>query len=450
MYKKIISLVLVVSMLMISTVTSFAIEPDRDGEFLTQQKSIYINEMKDISTENKFKEVNVSFDTNVNINGNLIINDTKYELQLNGLFYPFNEGVYNKNLVVGDFSSSSPDFKVLNVKVDTSVSEPTLIIVLMETLTGNYFELKSNITNKEFEMIYNQSETNLKEVSISKNDLDKKLLSLYKYDIEDNQPETLNIEYSSNTVRLMSAPRMSRSDLTAFLTAMNKYGEVKLSDYDIPTSLFTDTGWDHYHYTNEENNPFAYSVYASKNGSDEYLAQITMLDTTVHDEDENVSVQLEYYDGMVMSYNIYTKKAKVIYYGLGGNVSNIKLALYLKASNDNIFTSRCLNGSLKSQSSVKGLIGLLPHGGTVLTLWDYANDECITNAITQGKKDFPDTIQMQKDKYGDENIIKAIYGESGKAYMSRKDVHYFQLEGEVNNSSNNVDWSYKYQISKHL
>jgi hypothetical protein len=219
---------------MISTATSFANESDRDGEFLTQQKSIYINVMKDISTENEFKEVNISFDTSVNIYGTLIIDDTKYELQLNGLFYPFNEGVYNKNLVVGDFSISSPDFKVINVKVDNSGSEPTFIIVLMETLTGNYFELKNNITNKEFEMIYDQSERNLKEVSIFKNGFDKKLLSLYKYDIEDNQPKTLHTELSSNTVNIMAAPRMSRSDLTSFLRAMNDNGEVKLSDYDIP------------------------------------------------------------------------------------------------------------------------------------------------------------------------------------------------------------------------
>lgn len=318
-----------------------------------------------------------------------------------------------------------------------------------------------------FENLFNNilltAEKNIKALDLEENEMLHKLLTLYTIN-DDSSKSPYNSsrvqvsgEVSSETKNIYTepsgAPAVSRNTLKEFIDDLNMHGTVNLSDYSIPSSFFTNTGWHHYNQTSGSSK-FCYSNYSREVDTGEYVSQFAMLDLLAqsisYESDlEEYTLQLELYGGMIVEYSSYTGDVDVMYYNAPLEIDEIDFAISkLRGNLNNIFITRDIYGSVGSNKNyVEAFIGLVPYGEYMEAIWELTDSyEYKSNAIGSNYT-FPNTVQGQTEKYGSQNVIRAIYATTGSANFDSSG-HYMELRGKFSyQDSWQLNWEYKYMPS---
>jgi hypothetical protein len=71
--------------------------------------------------------IDLKIGDNIYLEGNLEYNDEIYPINLEGNIYPFDGGIHENNLVLGDLNSDDERFKVINFRVFGSTKDKYLL-----------------------------------------------------------------------------------------------------------------------------------------------------------------------------------------------------------------------------------------------------------------------------------------------------------------------------------
>ncbi len=386
-----------------------------------------ISFLNDSNSNVNMTNIRLDLDKELHISGNLEYNGTKQEITIKGDLYPFDSGVHEGNLVLGDLEIDSKEFKVINFRVfgksresdllrknRNLLNKSTITIAMEDLKTGNKIVLQSEIDKALFDNLLLNSRNYLKSLKLDEDARVKKLMYLYNYDKNINRSKIDVVEVQSEAVAEISseigikgAPSVEHSELIRFIDDLNNKGKVKLSNYDIPSTFFTKSGWAHY--SSFSSFPyFCYSCYSSKATDDFYVVQFSLVDIirncdSVGSNIKEASLQLMMNDGMVLEYTVHNDTVEVLHLKTGLKISNLQLAISkLRGNKNNIFIERDVNGQLRESngSYVKALVGLVPYSKYLSAVWQFATMEVQTNAIGGNEVIFDNTVEKQKERYG--------------------------------------------------
>jgi hypothetical protein len=435
----------------------------------------YIDYRNSSNVDVSMTEVNIDLN-DISLSGNLNYEGNIYPIYLDGVVYPFDDGIYKDNLILGEFISNNNRFKVINFKCYGTtkndkliyknkgmVNNSTISLALEDLTTNKVIYLQCQVDKAVFQKLLTVANQYLSSLNLSKENKINKLMDLYKL----NKSSSLNVDTSESNEKIVEgptvydsndgfattygAPALSYSTLKRFIDDLNNYGTVTLSNYGIPASFFTTTGWGHYHSASP--NVFSYSNYSTTNGAYNYLSQFSLLqgvaNNSVSGNIVSYGLQLNLYGGMIVEYDSYTGTVDVLFYGVPLTHSNVQLGISKLAGNyNNFFIERDVNGVMNTTNynAIKGLIALTLSNTFMSTFWDFASIEIQTNAIYGNKSIFRDTVDGQITYY--DGLIRGIYADSSSAYMNIPG-HYFLLDGKFKFTSTwSVEWNYKY-VAKH-
>jgi hypothetical protein len=437
-----------------------------------------VNYNVDIKKTALVDEVHLSLGNEFVLNTLLKYNDIEHNLEISGKIYPLFGSIHEENLVIGELLTDNKLFTVENFKVfgDTSKkylsydnkyleNQPTITLVLKNTVSGEVIFLQSAIEKDIFNNIMLIAEKNIRELDLEENDILDKMLRLYlnssSYKADENTSEVqvskeVSSDMKNDHLEPTGAPSISRNTLKRFIDDLNRYGTVKLSEYSIPSSFFTSTGWHHYAQSSGSSK-YCYSNYSREVDTGEYVSQFAMLDVLAQyisydDNLEEYTMQLEMYDGMIVEYSSYTGDVYVMYYQVPLKIDNIEFAISnLRGNYNNIFVTRDIYGSVGSNKNyVEAFIGLVPYGEYMEAIWKLTGaHEYKSNAIGSNYT-FPNTVQQQMEKYDNEEVIRGIFAKSGRASFDASG-HYMELRGKfLYQNTWQLNWEYIYSTSTRL
>ncbi len=467
-YKKAFIILLIVSVISLN-ITVFAYESrelvcksdDYDFNIASIEGVVYkedINLNGESKAEATINNMNLTISDEIYLTGGLMYDGNIHKISLEGNIYPFDGGVHEGNLVLGDLKSADDRFSVINFRVFGKtkdkylinnnmnlIDKSTISLVMKDLKSDNIIFFQFGIDKSIFEKMLMKSRAYIKYLKLDENSKISKLISLYKYDKNENKSNTEVVDGGEHQkliemdLETKGSPAISYHNLKSFIDALNSNGTAKLSDYNIPSTFMTNTGW--HHFSNTNSTPrFCYSNYSSSNGTGHYISEFSLIDILANDnyvgQDINeVTLQLGLYGGALVEYWSYNDTADVIYYGLGLKISNIGLAISkLEGNLNNIFIERDVNGILVNSNNnyVMGLAGLVPYGKFLKEIWEFSSECAQSNVIYGNEYNFGNTVSEQKARYN-QKLVRAVYADSGSAYMNSSS-NYFKLDGNINDN----------------
>jgi hypothetical protein len=401
-----------------------------------------------------------------------------------GTLYPFTEGLKNGKLILGEFAKIDEfvinDFRVahnsenLGIEViDKVASNKPLISVELITNNGDTVSIQSNISNSDFNRLFNSLKTTAKLYEKDEKLREKYLDKLVQLDTGFNDIVTLDMEYvgedsierelegESDTamfsVAAMSSSKTQLSDfsyteLKNFIVDLKNSGSsgINISNYGIAESLFTTTGYNFG--DNNSSRPFhSAAKYTSNNGGGVYYTRLTMSDIEFNNNfsgstifDAWLSMTVKY--GVMIEYVQGTNTAKLYLDDYGLKIKDVELAISkLTGNTNNIFINRKITGRVSDNNyDISGLIGLIPETEYLLAFWGVFSVEG-TNQFNEGPFDFGNTVSEQLTKYN--KVVRGISMDSNSSYM-RSESDRMRIEGTIKFSTTcSYNWGYKYTVS---
>ncbi|WLR44157.1 hypothetical protein LC087_08795 [Bacillus carboniphilus] len=412
---------------------------------------------------------------NVTIQGDLWYKNSKYPLNLNGNLYPkISEGAYSKKLVLGELSGSK-EFNILQFRVEKEsrqtaltnqnnnlIGKNVLSLIVEHKETGEKIYIQNEISDQNFQDFFDGALKLISEKDLSENQLKEKIIQLYNMNNKSDYSQNISQEstqqlsgvasssgdlsVSEKSSTQSSTIYVNQKELIRLLDDLKDYSSnpdrsVKLSDYDVPESLFKGTGWKSYHYTNGEPRG-AYTAGSVDSGS-YTLTQISYLNVISRfNSTTEFVLQVGQNDGMTLEYDHYSGILSVFYYGLGLKIEDLELAHGGLEGND-IYISQEINADLDGNSNyVKAFFGLIPYADKVYNLWESLTGQ---DPLPLGQsREYENTVERQKLAY-DGKVYRTISANFDDFTMN-SDGHFGNLIGKFYYDDYNlsVSWSYKY------
>jgi len=412
----------------------------RTTEKETASKETDINALELSIDEHAVLKISGEKDTNIIFKGEL---------------YPFLEGLYKDELILGEFEANG-GYQVSEFRISTS-DKTLMTFKLYDTVTSKEYSISAPVSEKKFTLINDSSRNTsvvLKANETSRIDYLDKLVQLdlkekSKTSTVSTSTEELQTEISGLTEKvsvvaekIATATKSSNtelddfsySDLKDFIEDIKSSGNsgVNISTTGISESFFTSTGWDH---SGSWSSPmFKASKYTFNNGNGVYYTRITMMDLDVDNNfsgstifDAHITSAIKY--GVMIEYVDGTDTAKLYLDDYGLKVYKVEFAIgKLTGDYDNIFANREVTGQVSEDNhDITGLIGLIPHTQYFTALWGTFSTEG-TNQFQAGPYDLGSTVALQLARYDD--VVRTISMNSNTTYMQDENDR-MRLTGEI-------------------
>lgn len=474
--KKILSIALSVSMLCSMSFGSFANSVDSPDTNVSEK--ICGKKYSDTETSERLQS-----NTTSNLSGNVTINqgeDTvinsevvdgtqKVVIELRGHFYPFTNGYYKDNTMVGEFTTLDKNFEVISVRIDKNASNKkmnvvstfndgsTLLTVKVKNIaTNENYLLQSNLNNQEYKKMLNQSKRNHDKYmnvakdereymdKIAKLDLGKSVMTQSSHSEQVEKVETSDKVASQAPAMTMmvtgtktSIGNFSYAELNRFITDLKNsgYNGININNYNISESFFTRLGWDDS--CNTSTLPFyTADKYTSVDTNNIYYTRLSMIDVihtnTWTTNTTNAYLEFQYKSGVMIEYIPGSGRAKLYLDNYGLKYSTKMCLTKLNGNTNNIFINRSLYGNIASNSyNITGLIALIPQMQYITALWDaFTTSE--TGRFNSGVESFGSTPSEQISRWG--KVVRGICLDAGSEYIYTTPQR-FGLSGAIK-------WSY--------
>lgn len=472
--KKTISILLMVTLIVQFNLVSYA-------EVVVKNEILLNNTVVTVDGKNTgvIQEVKITMDDGYTISW-VFADKTSSLISIEGNLYPMLEGLYEGDLLLGEFECNSTDipYSVEYVRVEkenndkvTIIDEKSdddiiLSISITNTLDGKNYLLQSKLAVADYNYIWKDA-MSLYELNIAnKLTREEYLDKLVCLDVGQVRAESDTSGYEEtitsvgNNPSIVLAPSNSRAlktslddftytELNDFINAVKNGGSsgVNISSYNISENFFTNTGWDGYSVAGWC--PYSSKKYTHNNGNGVYYTRLSMLDViqgndyNSGDSNFNAYLELEVKHGVMIEYVEGTNTARLYLDDYGVKIYNINMALgKLSGDYDNIFTGRTLSGNIQQSTyNITGLIGLIDELSFFVTLWSgYSNSE--TGQFNSGTRYFDSTVSAQLNRWN--KVIREIKLESGTAYIMSEGTR-INLSGDIScGSSWSYDWGYTY------
>ncbi len=378
-----------------------------------------INKLKS-QTKTQLSESNIYFQNGqLYFQGKLETEDAVETFITSGEVYLAQNATMKEKVLLADFETYG-NISFTRFCIYLNEDETSTISITMEFIDGGqlfHFEIKES--SDVFYVIKKFANTKL-----SGEELDAKIIQLYSLgrniiNYEDDESMELvefEIEVDENVVE----PSYDYRSWDEFFDDLERYGEVELSDYNVPYSMFVGNGWN---YQTKPGN-CRVDAYRYENGIDMYLIHIGFLSLTNNIYNSKANSQVEVVNGMILEYDEYTDIVSVKYYGYPISYKNLKIGIY-DLSGDNIFVTRTVNYNLGYGGSlIRALIAYVPYLNDAVDTFD----ELMPDYKHNNTYIFPATASEQYARYGE--YIKAIGADSGNGYMDRPG-NLFAVDGEI-------------------
>ena len=216
----------------------------------------------------------------------------------------------------------------------------------------------------------------------------------------------------------------THNEMDRLLRDVTNNGSVILSNYDIPSSLFTDAGWKHTHgYSNPRYSVSSYTM--ENNFYGENIVFISMMDYLrqwySNDYTNNTHVyetQLDLKHTISLIYCRDEDRLELGYENQGVDISNAQMVIG-NLTNRNIFNNRYVSGTVTGNpETFKGLIALVPVSiNNLPTVWDYLSKDL--DQKIGSDKSYDQTYALQSARYGAE-VIKSVSVDTDDDYLGYK------------------------------
>lgn len=467
--KRIVTFLLLVTMILSSRIPNYAaFNNDHYLSFTTENFGVGMSS-RTLDSSVSLEKAQIVGNDEMTIKGNLAYKGEVIPVIITGKLYLHEDGYQNGNLILGDMRINNKNFEVVNFKMFGRTEEnylhsnnqkyngnSSITMVLKNLNDSSYVSLQSILNKSVFDKYRFSSKDATTELKMSSKEYKKDLMKLYQLN-DSAQEKAQSFSYKSDNISESSSyatqsahaklSAISYSGLSALFNELESKGYAYLKDYDVPSSLFTTTGWKHYNPWGST--PYFYTKYSKDNGLGKYLMQIAFCDIitsnqNISNDKYETSLQMNYNNGMQLSYDKNTDRVEVLYYNWGCDVKKIELAISkLRGHEDHIFYKRDINGKLRSSTNtVKGLVGLTPAGKFMLDVWSIFSGYEQTNAIGNVYY-FGDTVDEQTHRY-DGNVVRGVFANSGSASINSKGDYLGLIGNFMIVDVAEWDWSYKY------
>ncbi|MDO4773021.1 MAG: hypothetical protein Q4A72_05640 [Bacillota bacterium] len=155
----------------------------------------------------ELKNASLKIGEKVILSGDLVYDNKTHPLLLSGDLYPFDAGIYENNLVLGDLKASDDRFEVINFRVygqtdendllpsnQNLLNEATLSLAIKDLESGKVIFIQSRVEKECFDSLFSKSSNFVQELNLDERSKSKKLLELFMYE----KPEGGSSESSSS------------------------------------------------------------------------------------------------------------------------------------------------------------------------------------------------------------------------------------------------------------
>lgn len=420
------------------------------------------------------------------IKGKLNCGTDKANFATMGDFYPvIGGGVYDDKVILGDFKDTGR-YNFAQIKVFSNCPMGDLLSSNKDLVNGYAISMSIEDMNNG-ELYYVQGKLNAidynKILALSKDQINSKMSNgQLKKDIDnttlglfnaknkflkrtdENQTRSLTNQTAEQSYELpVPAPvdvkvpdedvlniqgvSVSLTELNNFLNDIKTKGTVNASSYSSTIkSIMMQTGWNSYQ------NPVApayfYYCYGFKNGSSDYMLDISLFDwTNSNSTAKNPSTQIYLRQGMVIDYDTLYGQYKLVYLNAGIYLSNIQLTTY-GCSGDNVFTSRTIAGVFQTKGSIYSVImSLIPYASTVYSAFEGLTAQGSTTTLGQIFY-FDSTAALQKQRWNGK-VVRGIIGDFSSNTIEREG-QYCNLTGTTCFAMSTTYFNFKFTVNSNI
>lgn len=387
-------------------------------------------------------------------------NDSSFDLV--GKFYPFPDGIYENDVIIGSFEAQTDTVSVQSVKISKSqvggylrADTPTLAVEIQNIDSGETYTTYGKVTEEKFSEMHALAMQNYYEFLKENDNNDhayKDFFVVLALGEEFSTPiegevvdSNLLAENEINSTKSTLASKTSLGDfsytqLKNMLRALRSNNQISLSAYGISPSFFTETGFDEAGNASE----FTATKYTYDNGGGIYYTRLTMADLKLDSSVANTLMYSIFYSfGVMIEYVEGTSTAKLYLDDYGLIFKNVQLEMDLTGNTSNIFTSFRLDGTVNnSQHDVTGLVARVPEFSFVTTAWNAFVTEK-TGKFGGGDILLGNTVNEQLHRWN--MVIRGIAFDSEKVYIAYREDRMI-LSGRYN-TGGTLRYNYDYRYT---
>lgn len=420
--------------------TTYAIAP------VTSNHSIEANVIKASSSvinlnETSLSTCNLSVSSQQNGTTEITVpTEQNNTILLTGKFYPFTEGLYKDNLLVGDFISNMPDITVCSVRIDNNVTSyktplidknnvgSCVITIIMMDSESQKLTIQGVLTDTIYESLYtiaNKNKSNF--LSSSKNTSRVDYLDMITQLDIGHYTEDLNssghIESKGTNSTTSNITNYTDVELSAFINAVRNsgYAGVDPEDYGISPAFLMNTGTQYTDAQKTSTISYIAGKYTSMDPNQIYYSRLTVAGVTKSKTSTYAAITMEIANSIMVEY-VPGGVARMYLDDYGVRIKNIKLAVgdFRKGSTYGLITSSEMTGNVTNLNiNVPALLGLTTNKyvailGTALDLCSYQ----YTHKFNQGPADYGDTESDQlANPVTNYKVVRAVTPSTGSAFI---------------------------------
>ena len=290
-------------------------------------------------------------------------------------------------IITGSFSPNE-NYNLATIKFENKNSNSSLYLLIEDLSDGSLKEITLNITNQEYNSIYqsaiNNGEHFLEKINSTNTneaqfELKKQILKClqpnknFKYSRniskaqtqKNTQTFTAQSSQSFKSTNSYTAQSASYTILKSFFDNLIKTGKAT-TDASL-NRVLTQTGWKLY-----KTSDYFYIMDGSKNNSHEYYSCVSVIKITKeHDKSlRRLTTKMKVLYSVCLSYNSTTKKAEVLYYEAGVRMNCPVIAIEL-VNGDTTFSHYTKTYSLEGKKSLLNLLTAVSSKlGKASKIWD--------------------------------------------------------------------------------
>ncbi|QDI91713.1 hypothetical protein EPH95_11460 [Salicibibacter halophilus] len=446
-----------------------------------ESNDLYVDNIdgKVVQTENELHEDNKVHLDGFNISNedgaidgdaNLVINDSETEIQFNGVLLPIKGEGYYTGDVIGDIEASN-GYNVLQFHLEEE--DNILSLIIEDSENGDWMQFEHSVDDQKIDHIYDETNAYAEKHGMGEDETQEEVIELLnihnKAEHGQNQKDSLEFEMSGEadtdggfsvdepigTQQFEDLP-VDYSELNRLLSDLSDSGSANLSDYNLPESLFRDSGWKRHQGMNSDPR-FTYHAH-SQEQIDMTLTQISLLTgsagfTNLEEEVARYDFALTVGDGILVEYDHNSGDIDVVFHGAGLAYMNLELGQTVQ-EDTNVYRNQTLNGTNLESGSGSGainyLVGLVPFGDNVSDIWDVVTPNT-SEDLGQTEVFSGQTAEEQRE-FHDDRVYSAIAGDLSNWVMQNVGSN-TSFQGEIHRSGGqavNVNWSYRTDLGTNL
>jgi len=344
--------------------------------------------------------------------------------------------VYEMNLggdLLADMTNHAEGIHIVQFRINENPT--SILVVLQREDTEKLMQFNIYIEDYIYEEISNHVRNSLEGQEL----LD--LLSIRNnlitplQDVDGTFEFTFDMEFDINETEQFGPiqPRRTHSAWRTLLDRLNSGKTAKLSDYDIDASFFKTEGW-HYdvQFGTDIPIPYATVIRTIKNGTGEFLIQISMLYYIFNISDcyTEVALQSEYHGGVIVKFDARTG-ILTPHWQWGHNYTDVEIAIQVWGE-ENVFVNRSVNMEANAKAKVvRAALVLVPYANDIVDIFNYlsnSGNQTIGNTVM-----FDENFHIQSEKHNGK-VIRGIHATTGNNRLN-KAGHFINVMGNINHGN---------------